>query len=435
MMLSASNAALPVISEDLQLSAVALSWVPMAYLMTCAMSILIAGRLADLYGRKRIFLIGTTCVIATSLLAAFSNNATSLITARSLQGVSAAMNYSTQVALVSSVMSPAVRGRAIAWVITFVYLGLSVGPFLGGLVVEWINWRGVFLIQLPLSIAALIIGLFKVKGDWHGEKKGGFDLPGAFYYAIGIALVCIAVSQIPHWHAALILFFGIGMIAFFVFHSRRKSFPLWDVSLLFSNRIFSLSCLAAFIIYSATYANVVLISLYLQFIKQYSASAAGAVMMIQPLMMALFSPLAGRLAERVDARVLASVGMGLTGLSLLLLSFIDQDSGLLNIVLPLMLTGLGFSLFSSPNVNAVMGSVPPKLFGSAGATIATMRILGQLASMALVALCIAIILGPVQITQSHHEALGQVIRVCFLIAAIMCIPGLISSLARGRIRV
>lgn len=406
----------------------------MTYLMTSAMFLLIAGRLADLYGRKRIFIIGTACVIVTSILAALSSSATSLISARALQGVSAAMNYSTQVALVSSVMPLAVRGRAIAWVITFVYLGLSIGPALGGLVTEWISWRAVFVIQIPLSLLALLIGLFKVNGDWHGERKGGVDIPGALYYALGIALVCVAVSQLPHWHAALILIFGIVMIAVFINHSRKKLVPLWDVNLFFSNRIFSLSCLAAFIIYSATYANVVLVSLYLQYIKQFSASAAGAVMMVQPLMMALFSPFAGRLAERVEPRVLASVGMGLTGVSLLLLSFIGRDSSLLSIILPLMLTGLGFSLFSSPNVSAIMGSVQPKLFGSASATVAMMRILGQLVSMALVALCIAIILGPVQITPAHHELLGQAIRMCFLIAAIMCIPGVISSMVRGRVR-
>ena len=433
MMLSASNAALPMISESLQLNAVALSWIPMAFLMTSAMFILIAGRLADLYGRKRIFVVGTSCVIASSVLAALSVDAASLITARALQGVSAALNYSTQVALISSVMPAASRGRAIAWTISFVYIGLASGPVLGGLALEWINWRAVFVIQIPLSLVALFIGFFKVREDWYGERKGGFDFLGAFYYALGIAFICIAVSQLPQWHAAFIFILGIVTLGFFIKHSRQKSHPLWDLKLFFSNRIFSLSCLAAFIIYSATYANVVLISLYLQYLKGFSASAAGAVMMAQPLMMALFSPLAARLAEKVEPRIVASIGMGLTGLSLLLLSTLDQHSGLMSIVLPLMLTGLGFSLFSSPNVNAAMGSVPPTLFGSASATVAMMRILGQLTSMVLVTLCIALILGPVQITSSHFEGLAKAIQVCFVVAALLCIPGFISSLVRGRV--
>ncbi len=433
MMLSASNAALPVIGDSLQLSAVVLSWIPMAFLMTSAMCVLVAGRLADLFGRKKIFLIGTFCIIASSLLAAFSVDAVSLITARSLQGVSAALNYSTQVALISSVMPAAIRGRAIAWAITCVYIGLASGPVLGGLALDWINWRAVFLIQIPLSLAALIIGVCRVKEDWFGNREGGVDIEGAFYYALGIATICVAVSQLPDLRALFIFIAGLVILALFIKRSLRKSHPLWDLKLFFSNRIFSFSCLAAFIIYSATYANVVLVSLYLQYLQNFSASAAGAVMMVQPLVMALFSPFAARLAEKFEPRIVASFGMGLTGLSLLLLSTIDQGSSLWAIILPLMLTGFGFSLFSSPNVNAIMGAVSPKFFGSASATVAMMRILGQLSSMILVALCIAFVLGPVQISSTHFEALNRAIQLCFLLAAGLCVPGLISSMVRGRV--
>ncbi|GAB1265362.1 MFS transporter [Aurantivibrio infirmus] len=421
------------IGDSLQLSAVVLSWIPMAFLMTSAMCVLVAGRLADLFGRKKIFLIGTFCIIASSLLAAFSVDAVSLITARSLQGVSAALNYSTQVALISSVMPAAIRGRAIAWAITCVYIGLASGPVLGGLALDWINWRAVFLIQIPLSLAALIIGVCRVKEDWFGNREGGVDIEGAFYYALGIATICVAVSQLPDFRALFIFVAGLIILALFIKRSLRKSHPLWDLKLFFSNRIFSFSCLAAFIIYSATYANVVLVSLYLQYLQNFSASAAGAVMMVQPLVMALFSPVAARLAEKFEPRIVASLGMGLTGLSLLLLSTIDQGSRLWAIILPLMLTGLGFSLFSSPNVNAIMGAVSPKFFGSASATVAMMRILGQLSSMILVALCIAFVLGPVQISSTHFEALNRAIQLCFLLAAGLCLPGLISSMVRGRV--
>lgn len=282
LMLSAVNVALPSIAADLSMNAVLLSWVPMAYLMSSAMFVLIFGRIADMVGRKRIFLIGTCGVIITSLIAAFAVNGTMLIAARFLQGVSAAMLYATQVAIVSSVFPPAKRGQAIGLTVSTIYLGLTIGPLIGGYVIDVFDWRASFMVHIPLAIVVLAIGLFYVKGEWCADERGSFDLFGASLYAISILIICVGVSYLPSKLSFFFLAISVvGFILFFLFEHAHKH-PIFDVSLFFTNRIFTFSCLASLIIYTATFANVVQISLYLQYLKGLSALSAGVIMMCQP---------------------------------------------------------------------------------------------------------------------------------------------------------
>ncbi len=432
LMLSAVNVALPQIALDLNLDAVTLSWIPMVYLMASAMFVLIFGRLADMYGRKRIFLIGTSSVILTSLIAAFSNSGEVLIGARFLQGISAAMLYATQIAIVSSVFPPHKRGHAIGLTVSTIYLGLAAGPLFGGYFVDVFGWRASFVFHIPFAVIVLIIGLLKVPGEWLAEEKGKFDVKGAMLYSISITVLCIGISIVPEFISIVCISVSIlGMVIFYQ-HAGKTTYPIFDVSLFTTNRVFTFSCLASFIIYTAVFANVVLISLYLQYLKGISASFTGVIMMTQPMTMAIFSPLAGRLSDHIEPRVIATIGMFMTGLGLLMLANLSETSMMLYIVSALFVTGLGFSLFSSPNANAIMGVVEKRYYGSATGSLATMRILGQMSSMVIVTLIFALMLGKVEISQSNYVQLGNAISTIFIIAAVLCIPGMIFSLARGR---
>jgi len=434
LMLSAVNVALPSIAKDLSMNAVLLSWIPMAYLMASAMFVLIFGRIADMVGRKRIFLIGTSCVIISSLIAAFAVSGTMLITARFLQGMSAAMLYATQVAIVSSVFPPAKRGRAIGLTVSTIYFGLTIGPMLGGYVIDTFGWRASFMLHIPLAIIAFLIGSIFVKGDWSADERGSFDLFGALIYIVSILFICIAVSYMPSVLSLVLLAVSLFGFAFFFLFERVHKHPILNVSLFFTNRVFTFSCLASLIIYTATFANVVQISLYLQYLKGMSATAAGLIMMCQPLTMAIFSPLAGRLSDKIEPRYLATVGMAISCGGLLLLSNLHIASNINYLIAALITTGFGFSLFSSPNVNAIMGSVEKRSFGSANGVMATMRIFGQMTSMVLVTLVFALIIGPVEIQASNYDALEKAIRLTFSIAASLCLPGLYFSMARGKVR-
>ena len=432
LMLSAANVALPAIAKDLNMNAVNLSWVPMAYLMASAMFVLIFGRLADMYGRKRIFMIGTTSVIITSILAAMSQSEEFLIIARFLQGISAAMLYATQIAIVSSVFPPEKRGHAIGLTVSTIYLGLTCGPVLGGFLIDSFGWRASFIFHIPLALVVLLIGFLKVPGEWRAEERGHFDIKGSIIYSLSIIGLCLGVSVLPKPASVIFIVPGIvGIVAFF-YYARRAEHPIFDVRLFFTNRVFTLSCLAALIIYTATFANVVLISLYLQYLKELSASAAGLFMMIQPLTMAIFSPLAGRLSDRIEPRIIASTGMVLTAAGLIMLALLNGVSSTIYLIGALITTGLGFSLFSSPNANAIMSAVEKRYYGSVSGSIATMRVLGQMSSMILVTLIFALYIGQVQIQPANYGDLQLAIHVCFTIAACLCIPGFVFSLARGR---
>ena len=205
LMLSSANVALPSIARDLSLDAVILAWVPMVYLMASTIFVLIFGRVADSVGRKRIFLIGTAAVIVSSVYAALSVNSAMLLSARFAQGVSAAMLYATQMALVTSAFPAKVRGKMIGLVVGCIYVGLSAGPLLGGYVIDVLGWRAAFLLQVPLALVVLLLGVFRVEGEWRGQTRIPFDLPGAIGWAVSIVLFCLGVSALPDTSGLLML--------------------------------------------------------------------------------------------------------------------------------------------------------------------------------------------------------------------------------------
>ncbi len=432
MMLSATNVALPAIADKFALTAVMLSWIPMAYLMASAMFILIFGRVADIFGRKHVFLIGTTAVIVSSLFSALSVNAPMLLLGRFLQGFSAAMLYATQMAIVSSVFRPEQRGKAIGLVVSSVYLGLAAGPFLGGMATDWFGWRANFLLHIPLALVVLYIGVTKVPGEWLGEK-GKFDTTGAILFGLCIVFLCLGITSVPDWESLPILALFILCLAVFARHVLAVENPIWDIRLFLTNSIFARSCGASLIMYTATYANVVLLSLYLQQVKAFSASEAGLILMIQPISMALLAPVAGRLSDTFEPRLLASAGMVLTMLGLFILSTLTALSPVWLVVFALAMTGFGFSFFSAPNTNAIMGAVDKKDYGSASGAAATTRILGQLASMVLVSFAMSWVLGDRLIDASNLLALEQAIQLSFAIASGICLLGIYLSATRGKL--
>ncbi len=430
-MLSATNVALPAISDHFALSATMVSWVPMAYLMASAMFILICGRLADLFGRKRVFLIGTAAVILTSVYTSLASNGAMLLSGRFLQGVSAAMLYATQMAIVSSVYPPSQRGKAIGIVVSVIYAGLMTGPILGGLVTDWFGWRANFYLHIPLSLVVLFIGLGLVREEWSGESVA-FDFAGAALFSLSILFLCLGVSLLPNIFSAIVLSCFAVSLLLFVRHASVAKNPIWDIKVFFGNALFTRSCGASLIMYTATYANLVLLSLYLQELKSLSASQAGLIMAIQPVSMALLAPVAGRLSDSMEPRVLASSGMLLTALGLFLLSGLDAESRILTAAVALILTGIGFGLFSSPNTNAIMSAVERKDYGLASGAVATTRILGQLGSMVLVALAMSLLIGDRLIDSSTLPQLEQSIQFSFSLAAAICVPGILLSILRSR---
>lgn len=433
LMLSAANVALPSMARDLHLNAVVMSWVPLAYLLASAMFVLLFGRLADTHGRKRIFLIGTVGIMLSSILAAWSPNGTTLIVMRLAQGVFTAAVYATQMAIVTSVFPPARRGQAIGLTISSVYLGLTVGPALGGWLLEVSGWRACLLVQVPFSLAVVAVGLAQVAGDWKSTEAAKLDVTGTALYMLSLAALIVGSSLMPRTLGWSLVLLGIVASIWFVQVERKASHPIFDLNLFFTNKVFGLSCLSSFLMYTATYANVVLVALYLQYLYALPPGKAGLIMMAQPLTMALFSPIAGKLSDHIEPRLLASLGMIFTVIGLLMFAMLTPHSPLAMLIVALVITGLGFGLFSAPNTNAIMGAVDKRNYGSANSKVATMRLLGQMCSMGVIALAFALLLGPVTITPERYPALAEAIRLSYLIALALCVPAIFFSLARGTV--
>jgi EmrB/QacA subfamily drug resistance transporter len=426
------NIALPAMSQELQMDSVLAGWVATAYMLSAAIFLVPLGKVADLVGRKRIFTYGTLLYTFSSLLAAMANSPTVLIASRVPQGIGSAMIFGTGMAIVTSVFPTAERGRALGLNVAATYLGLTMGPFLGGFLTEQLSWRSIFLVNVPIGLIILGLTRWRLTGEWIGERGASFDWIGSIIYSVSLVAVMYGLSQLQTWGGWLLLAGGLG-IAGFVWWEIRTEDPVLDMALFGRNTTFALSNLAALIHYCATAAVGFLLSYFLQYVQGLSPQQAGIVMVAQPVVMAVFSPLAGWISDRVETRLVASAGMALTMVALVLLALIDATTALWVIISYQALLGFGFALFSSPNMNAVMSSVDRRSYGLASATVSTMRLIGQMLSMGIAMLILSIFVGNVQITPERYSAFLTGMRANLLGFAALCLVGIFASLARGRV--
>ena len=425
---------LPSIGDELAMDAILLGWVATAYLLAAAMFLVPIGRIADIYGRKRIFTYGMITYTAASLLSAISTSAAMLISFRVLQGIGGAMIFSTGVAILTSVFPPEERGRVLGINVAAVYAGLSLGPFVGGLLTQYLGWRSIFWANVPLGLLIIALIFWKLKGEWAEARGEKFDIVGSIIYSLMLIAMMYGFTMLPELPGAVLILAGALGIVAFVKWENRVEHPVLHINLFRNNRVFALSNLAALINYSATFAVGFLLSLYLQYIKGLTPQNAGLVLVASPVVQAIFSPFAGRLSDKIEPRIVSSAGMGLAVIGLIFFIFLDKTTSLWFIIAGLIILGLGFALFTSPNTNAVMSSVEKRFYGVASATLATMRQLGMMFSMGMVMLIFAMYLGRVQITPEYYSAFLSSVNTAFIIFAVLCFGGIFASLARGKIR-
>ncbi|MBU8891153.1 MAG: MFS transporter [Bacteroidales bacterium] len=429
---SATNIALPSIGKEFSANAVMLSWVATSFLLSAAVFLAPFGRLADIVGRKKIFNLGLAIFTFASFLCAFSPNIEILIIWRIVQGMGGALIFGTAMAIVTSVFPHKKRGKALGIVVASVYAGLTLGPFIGGFLTKTWGWQGIFLFTVPLGLISIILSFIYFKQDWADAKGEKFDWKGSVIYGFAIISLMYGFSKLPELHGVMFTLVGILGIIAFVYFEKRQEFPVINIQLFQSNKVFAFSNYAALINYSATFAIGFLLSLYLQYIKGLDPQEAGQILVIQPLLMAVFSPITGKLSDRIDAGKVASVGMALISAGLFVIAFIGHNSSIWFIVPILIVFGIGYALFSSPNSNAIMSSVEKKYYGIASGTVGTMRLIGQMSSMGIAMMIFSIFIGKAEINPSNYTEFIHSIRTVFFIFAILCFIGIFFSLARGK---
>ena len=424
--------ALPQIGKDFGLSAVEMTWISTGYILSAAVCLVPFGRLADIYGRKKIFRIGIMIEVIACLMAMVAPSGRFLIMLRVFQGMSGAMIWSTGIAIITSVYPLESRGKMLGINVATVYSGLSLGPVLGGFLTHQIGWRSIFFLNVILGVIIIYLVTTKLMGEWKEAEGETFDKKGTIAYAITVVFVMYGLTILPTATGIILMGLGFVVAGYFIYRELHVEHPVLELRL-FRRTSFTLSNLAALISYSATFSVGFLLSLYLQYIQGFNPQTAGFVLLCQPILMAVVSPLAGRLSDRIEARFVASLGMAFTVIGLFIFIFLKMDMHIFWIVIGLISLGFGFGLFSSPNTNAIMSSVEKRFYGTASGIVSTMRSIGQVFSMGITTMIFHYYLGDSPIQPSNYPEFLTGTRIGFVLFTALCFVGIFASLARGKI--
>jgi EmrB/QacA subfamily drug resistance transporter len=432
LMLSAVNVALPSIASDLSMNPVQLSWVTLALTLTLVMFTIPFGRLADIIGRKKIYTIGLVIFAASTLCLALGNSPTMIISVRLIQGISLAMIWGTGVALLTAAYPANERGRVLGLSVAAVFLGASIGPTLGGLLTQYLGWRSIFYFTLIPQIPALVVLFMKVKRDAVVANKEPYDIPGSILYAITLFSIVYGFSLLPESVGAWIIAFGIIMLIVFIFWELRIESPLFNIHHFTKNRLFAFSSLTQLVFHCSIFPISFILSLYLQYVKGLGPQDAGFILLAQPAMQAIFSPLVGRLSDRIQPRILATSGVVVALVGLLLLLSADEDASIMLYIISQILIGLGCAFFATPNTHSIMSAIDHKYYGVASAVQATSRDIGITLGMSIMTLFFSLYLGSAAITPDNYSTFVESIRGAYVVFSIIGFAGIIVSLARGK---
>ncbi|MCG8563624.1 MAG: MFS transporter [Desulfobacterales bacterium] len=432
-MMSAVGVALPAIGTEFHAGAMELGLVEMVYILAFALIMLPVGRAADIHGRKKVFVSGTVLFTLATLALALSPNMGLFLAFRFLQGSGAAMVTATSVAILSAIFPPEKRGRAMGVIIAAVYIGLSAGPTLAGFMITHLGWRWIFFSALPIELLALFLTLAYLKGEWQSAPGMPFDWTGSGIYVTALFCLILGASHLNQGpsYAGLLVMGLLGLWLFFRHQSRCGS-PILDTRLLGQNPTFTMGNLATLITYAASFGVTFFFSLYLQQVKGISPRDAGLILVTQPLIQALLSPLSGKLTDNFSPPRIAATGMALCTLALALCTTIEPHTPLPRIYGILVILGIGFALFATPNMTTIMGSVTPEHDGIASSFVATMRTLGMLTAMTLITCILHFSMGKSPVTPETIDRYMEAMETGFMIFTGIGIMGILCSVERNK---
>ena len=431
---SSINIAIPKIVLDLHADAILVSWIPTSFLLTSVVFLLPSGRLADIHGRKKIYLAGIVLLAAASILATQAQRIEWLLFTRMLQGIGAAMTYATSLALVMSLFTAENRGTALGLASGSVYIGLACGPLIGGWLTETFGWRSVFMFPIPLLFISFVLVTTRIKGEWKSEGQQKVDWTGAFIFAIWATALFVGVSSLPKLESILLILIGILCLVGFLYQQANSKYPLIRFKRIITNHVFSHSLVASSCTYASNYPLIFLFSLYLQYIQNLTPIQAGKIMVLQAVMMATTAPISGRLSDKYEPRIIATSGCLIMFCAFSILRGVGTTTSLYLIGGALMTLGFGFGLFTTPNNNAALSSIDKSALSIGSALLNMARISGNMFGTALVLVLVSVFIGDKAITPARYGALLTVIHWALSISCINALTGAYFSFTRGNIR-
>jgi MFS family permease len=414
------------------MQAISLTWISTSYLIATAVFQVPFARLADLIGRKKVFIMGAALLFLNTFLCGLATSEFFLILFRALSGLGAAMIFGTNMAILTAVFPPQERGKAYGINTSVVYFALASGPFLGGMMTHYWGWQSLFLIIGALGIFVILYAVFFLKGEWIESKGERFDYWGSLIYAVGLFGLIFGFSRLPQTVAYLWIAMGVVAFILFIFYELKHKQPVFNVRIFSGNKVFSLSSVSALINYASTSAVAFMVSLYLQYIRGMDARNAGFVLIVQAVIQSLVALYAGKLSDKANPAILATSGMAIIVVGLSGLIFLSTTTSIVFLIFLLTLLGVGFGLFSSPNTHVIMGSVEKKYFGQASATMGTMRLTGQAFSMGIAMMALSLHVGNRVITAELHPQFMVSMRITFIICTVLCLVGTYASSFRTK---
>ncbi len=374
------NVAMPTLKNTFGVSMAVIEWIAMAYMLTLTIFLPLFGRLADIYGRSKLYNTGFVVFSVGSLLCGMSSSAAFMIASRVIQAVGAGLLQANSVALITHAFPGNERGKAIGIQGAVQAISMSVGPFVGGILIATVGWRAIFYINIPIGILGTIAALFILPPNHKVEKKEKVDYLGTVFFASGLAFIVLAFNEAVKlgWESHTIITYfisGIMLLSMFVATELKVQHPLIDLKL-FKNATFLIGNLTGMLSYYVLFAVMFLMPFYLQKVLGYSVALTGSLLTPIPLAMAVVAPFSGHISDKYGPRIMTTSGMIISALACFALMFMGMSTQLPVLIAVLVLLGIGMGMFTPPNNSAIMGSAPKEKLGVAGGVLNMMRSLG-----------------------------------------------------------
>jgi EmrB/QacA subfamily drug resistance transporter len=444
------NIAIPSISKDLGVFFEVDQWIPIIYLLVQSVTLITFGRLSDLKGRKLFFLFGIFLFTFASFLSTFVTSGIELVIFRGVQGIGSSFISANAPSMITDIFPREETGKALGFNVATIYLGLVIGPVLGGLIVQFSSWRLIFFINIPIGITLILIGWLKLKKVNTGIKGEKFDIRGTLLFGTFLAtlLLAMTIANLVGWgsiQVILLLIVSVSSLIIFIFLESRTQYPLFKLDLFRVNRVFSFANFAALLNYTSISGVSFLLSIYLQSILGIPPAITALYLLPTTITMALIAPISGRFSDKWGTRILTTSGMIIMTIGFISLSIIIGFFPITFIIISQFVVGIGIGLFSSPNNSAIMNAVEPKDHGIAAGTLSTMRVVGQSTSVALLSVILTLfipfsMLNPILSNQNPitdpvvklEFTIGM--QVLLIVSSIICFIGALLSFMRGNKR-
>ena len=417
----------PAIANDFAMNNVIQNWIPTIFFLVMAVFTVPAGQISGKFGVKKSLFIGVIVFLIGSTGAALSFSTESFMLFRIIQGASVAFINVSAMAMVVSAVKPQNRGKALGFTVTGVYLATSLSPVICGFLVYNLGWRSIFYVVIPFLVLCIVLIILKVPQEWQTYKDDKIDKIGSIIYSIGILLFIYGFTNLINTNGLIFTMAGIVLLVIFAAWELRQKSPVFNMNL-FKNTKFTSSNIAALCSYLAIMVVTTILNYHFQYVRGWNAQMAGLVLIVTPIIMAILAPNTGKLSDRIHPQKLAAAGMAIATIALLILTFLNKDTPLYLVILAMVLQGIGMGLFSSPNMNAIMSSVPPKDAPTASASQATMRTIGQTMSLGLLTLIFAWIMGNLALSTQYADLIVKSSQIICTICMFACLVSIFASL-------